>query len=851
MKLAHLVALPLLALAFAACGGPQNVSPTVGSFALTINPASITVTQGSSASVTVTLDRQNGFAGAVGVALVNPPAGITIAALTIPSGSSADVLTVTADASAALGLHTLSLVTTSGTVSHAVSLQLTLLDASSPDFALVLEMPSLAVKQSQSVPVNVALTRFNGFDAEVTLTIASDPSSGLSAPSVTIPAGGNSGTLNVSASSSAALGSGNATVQGAAGALGRSVALPWTILSASNPDFALNTSGGLSVIQGSSDGLTVTVNRQNGFGSAVDVTLADPPAGITAGPLTIPAGSSSGFLSVAVGAQVALGAIDLTLIGTASGLTRTLKQTLTVVATPDLTAPTLVSSSPGNNASGVILGTNVILTFSEPMNTNLTEVTLSPLAPAIIRHWSGGDTVLKLSLVQTLPGAPSNLYAGSTAYSVGVQGEDIAGNALGGTQTFSFTTQSATDTTAPTVLSSVPASGDQGVAPGVGKTFAVTFSEPMGAKTLSAINFVPNAGSSNCVFGDASHVSVQCTPSGGLAANQFYIMTITTAAQDAAGNPLAQLNAVSFTTGPTPDTTAPSILTRSPGNGLKAIDPNTSIQVSFSEAMNKSATQAAFNLLTPALTSGETLNFFWNATATTMFVKRGTPFAYGAAVTWNVAPSAKDLSGNLLQNSSGALQEFTVVRQGKFKLYSDGTLDAAISNEGTVDLPTSSNPIQQVGYSGKQPYKRGFITFDLQKLPKLVLITSIQSASLHVYQDVSQCGSPYSFLGDMIAENISYPALSFLFFNAAPISTGTTNILSTNAAVGYKVMEVSKQVGYDVQNRNGLLNRSQWRLRMTKDFPAQATNTCYFMFMATGLAGQSKQPYLDITYLYP
>ena len=841
----------LLTLTLVACGGGADPAAPAADFLPTLSAGSLSLTQGQQTVLNLHLERQHGFAGAVGVALVDPPAGITMAALTIPSGSSADVLTIISDSSAALGVHTLSLVTTSGTLSHALSLQLTLLDASTPDFALVLEMPSLAVKQSQSVPVNVTLTRFNGFDAEVTLTLATDPVSGLSAPSVTIPAGGNAGTLNVSASSSAALGSGNATVQGAAGILNHSLALPWTILSASNPDFALNTSVGLSVIQGNEDNLTVTVNRQNGFDNAVDVTLADPPAGISAAPLTIAAGSSSGLLSVAVGAQVAPGAIDLTLSGTASGLTRTLKQTLTVVAAPDLTAPTLVSSSPAHNASGVSLGATVILTFSEPMNTNLTDVTLSLPAPAIIRHWSGGDTVLKLSLVQSLPGAPSNLYAGSTAYSVGVQGEDSAGNALGGTQTFSFTTLSAADTTAPTVLSTVPANSDQNVAPGVGKTFAVTFSEPMGASTLSAINFVPNAGSSNCVFGDASHVSVQCTPSGGLAANQFYIMTITTVAQDASGNPLAQLNAVSFTTGPTPDTTAPSILTRSPGSGLNAIDPNTVIEVNFSEAMNKSATQAAFNLLTPALTSGETLNFFWNASATTMFVKRGTPFAYGAAVTWNVAPSAKDLSGNLLQNSSGALQSFTVVRQGKFKLHSDGTLDAAISNEGLVNLPTGSNPIQQVGYSGKQPYKRGFITFDLQKLPNLALITSIQSASLHVYQDVSPCGSPYSFLGDMIAENISYPVLSFLFFNAAPISTGTTNILSTNAAVGYKVMDASKQVAYDVQNRNGLLNRSQWRLQMTKDFPVQATNTCYYMFMATGLAAQSKRPYLDITYRYP
>jgi Bacterial Ig-like domain len=326
-------------------------------------------------------------------------------------------------------------------------------------------------------------------------------------------------------------------------------------------------------------------------------------------------------------------------------------------------------------------------------------------------------------------------------------------------------------------------------------------------------------------------------------------MTITTAAKDVAGNPLAQLNSISFNTGPTPDTTQPKISSITPTDTATSIDPGALIKVLFSEPMNKVATQAAFSFL-PAIPSS-TQNFSWNPAGTQMIVYQNPSFAYGASVGWNVGPGAKDLSGNILENASSAFRSFTVIHKGTFKLYSDGSLDGAISDTGSVNLPTASDYIEQVGYSGKQAYKRGFITFDLQKLPKLALITTIQSASLHVYQDASQCGSPYSFLGNMLAENIDYPLLSFLFFDAAPVSTGTTNILSTDAAVGYKAMDATKQIGYDVQNHSGLSNRSQWRLRMTKDFPAQATNTCYFMFMATGMATQSKKPYLDITYLYP
>jgi Bacterial Ig-like domain len=529
---------------------------------------------------------------------------------------------------------------------------------------------------------------------------------------------------------------------------------------------------------------------------------------------------------------------------------------LTVVAAADTTAPTLVSSAPANNATGVSIGTSVTFNFSEPMNPNLTFASFSPQGGGTNSIWLNGNTTLKLSLLQSpapLPGQPSlpsNAYSSNTVYTVNLDGEDEAGNALSGTKSFVFTTQNVQDLTAPTLLDTIPAAGAQGVSPGLGKTFTATFSEQMGSSVLNAINFVPNAGATNCVFTNPSNTTVQCTPTTGLLANQFYIMTITTAAKDVAGNPLAQLNSISFNTGPTPDTTQPKIVSITPGDTAVGIDPLAVIKVQFSEPMDKVATQAAFSYLVPSIVSSNLL-FVWNAAGTLMTVAKSTPFLYGTAVIWSVGLGAKDLSGNILEGASSALRGFTVIHKGTFKLYSDGSLDGAISDTGSVNLPTASDYIEQVGYSGKQAYKRGFITFDLQKLPKLALITTIQSASLHVYQDASQCGSPYSFLGNMLAENIDYPLLSFLFFDAAPVSTGTTNILSTDAAVGYKAMDATKQIGYDVQNHSGLSNRSQWRLRMTKDFPAQATNTCYFMFMATGMATQSKKPYLDITYLYP
>ena len=75
-------------------------------------------------------------------------------------------------------------------------------------------------------------------------------------------------------------------------------------------------------------------------------------------------------------------------------------------------------------------------------------------------------------------------------------------------------------------------------------------------------------------------------------------------------------------------------------------------------------------------------------------------------------------------------------------------------------------------------------------------------------------------------------------------------LLSTDETVGYKVMDTTAQVAYDIQNCSGLMNRSQWRLRFAKNVPVQATNICYYSDWAMGTATQAKKPYLDLTYLY-
>jgi Bacterial Ig-like domain len=853
MKSPRFTVVPLLALILMACAGGTDPTPlgSTPDFEASLTPATASVTQGQQAGVTVMLKRLNGFAGAVSLSLPNPATGIGAIALSIPSGSDSDQLTITTDASATIGNHSLELSAVSGSLTHPISLELTVNDPSTPDFSLTITPSSVAIKQGLSTALDVTLNRLNGFAGDVTVTLGNPPA-GLSAASLVIPAGSSTGKLNLAASANAVTGSGSTTVKGVSGALSHSANLSWTILSAVNPDFALSVISGFSVIQGTTDGVKFNINRQNGFAGSVAMTLVNPPSGITAVPLSVPSGLSSDFFQVAVGAQVPVGTINLTLSGTGGGLTRTTKLVMTIVAAPDTTAPTLVSSSPADNATGVAKNASVVLNFSEPMNPNNSDAGTAPNAPGFgVVTWSNNNTTLTVGFIPTVVGQPPNGYSSNTKYVIGFDGEDVAGNSL--VHKFSFTTATFADTTAPTVLDTVPAIGAQGVSPGLGKTFTATFSEKMGSSVLNAINFVPNAGATNCVFTDPGNTTVQCTPTDGLLPNQFYIMTITTAAKDVAGNPLAQLNAISFNTGPTPDTIKPKISSATPQDSTTGIDPNPTIAVYFSEPMDKAATQAAFTFLTPSLTASESVKFSWNPTGITMFVQRSTPFLYGVAVIWNVGPGAKDLSGNVLEGASSALRGFTVIHKGTFKLYSDGSLDGFAMKNSFV-----FSPEVQTSFYLNPPstnFVRGFITFDLSKLPNLTKISNVTSASMHVFQDEIQCnGDQYGLLGNVLVENISYAVLSSVFFNTffntAPIATGTTNILSTNATLGYKVMDATKQVGYDVQNHNGLFNRSQWRLKFANDATSQGQN-CGDIRWADGTATQSKKPYLDITYLYP
>jgi len=208
------------------------------------------------------------------------------------------------------------------------------------------------------------------------------------------------------------------------------------------------------------------------------------------------------------------------------------------------TVPAVTSTNPANGATAVPLNTQVAATFNEAMNPSTitaSTFTLQQGATSV----SGTVTYLGTTAVFS----PSSNLATSTVYTATITtgAKDPSGNALAANVVWSFTTGTTINTTAPTVISTVPASGATGVA--LSATVAATFSRAMNPSTITASTFTLQQGATS-LPGTVTYVGTTATfsPTSNLAANATYTATITTGAKDLTGNALASNFTWNFST---------------------------------------------------------------------------------------------------------------------------------------------------------------------------------------------------------------------------------------------------------------------------------------------------------------
>ncbi len=156
--------------------------------------------------------------------------------------------------------------------------------------------------------------------------------------------------------------------------------------------------------------------------------------------------------------------------GAGNELTGTRIFSFTTAGAVDTTSPSITSSIPANQSTQVALDTVLEFEFSEPMNVDMVQASISPTVTLGAPSWSDGNTRLNLQ--------PGTNLAQNTPYTITVTGKDLAGNSIAGNRIISFTTTgSAPDSTPPESLGHLP----ENLATGVERTASITilFSEPM------------------------------------------------------------------------------------------------------------------------------------------------------------------------------------------------------------------------------------------------------------------------------------------------------------------------------------------------------------------------------------
>ena len=201
--------------------------------------------------------------------------------------------------------------------------------------------------------------------------------------------------------------------------------------------------------------------------------------------------------------------------------------------------PVVVSTDPANGAANVALNKVVTATFSTVMNASTVNATTFQLKQGVTVI-AGTVTYngFTASFTPLLPLAPNTVYTGIITTGV----RDTAGNSLNANYTWSFATGAI-----PTVISTDPANAATGIA--VDKKISATFSEAMNPSTINTGTFLLKQGI-NTITGTVSYSGTTAvfTPSANLLAGTTYTATITTGAQNTAGNSLAENYVWTFTT---------------------------------------------------------------------------------------------------------------------------------------------------------------------------------------------------------------------------------------------------------------------------------------------------------------
>lgn len=314
-----------LAGALVACPSPA----TTPDFALSISPAALTLKAGASGTATLTVTPKNGFSAKVAPSSSDAIVGTGADKIALDVTSNDDytgMLVIKVGANVPAKMYNLTIVGTGGGVSRSVALTVTVTSNSgsapaNPTGFTATASSSSAISLAWTAAANAtgySLERKSGAGAYA--QIAAPTSNGYVDSGLT-PATAYTYRLKASNASGSSAG-----VEASA----------TTLAAPAGGDFTLSVAPAtLSLAQGGSGNVTVTINRTGSFAGAVALTLEGSSVGpndISGSFAPSPANGGSSTLSLSVGANFAPGDYALTVRGVAGSLDKTAAFSLTVTA---------------------------------------------------------------------------------------------------------------------------------------------------------------------------------------------------------------------------------------------------------------------------------------------------------------------------------------------------------------------------------------------------------------------------------------------------------------------------------------------------------------------------------------
>jgi hypothetical protein len=244
--------------------------------------------------------------------------------------------------------------TASGSGAFVFALTLSGNTSSAPGFTLSANPTSLSVAQGGNETSTITVNPTGGFTGSVSLAVTSTLPSGVTAsfnPTSTT----STSTLTLTASGSATTGPTTVTITGTSGTLLETTTVALTVTPP--PNFTLSAAPStLSVVQGSSNTSTITVNPTNGFTGSVTLAASGLPTGVTAAFNTSPATTTS-TLTLTASSSATPGPATVTITGTSGALvpeTATINLTVTIPGFTLSANPTALSVAEGGTNTSMI-----------------------------------------------------------------------------------------------------------------------------------------------------------------------------------------------------------------------------------------------------------------------------------------------------------------------------------------------------------------------------------------------------------------------------------------------------------------------------------------------------------------